>query len=124
MNNDLRNGSVCHRVAPFIEDDQLFQQDGVPCHKSAKVLSFFEEEGIALLPDWPSRSPGLNIIEKLREYLKIQVSEHNIQNLQELWTIVQTQSFKIPERFIENLFDSIPRRIDAVIKNKGHPIRY
>ena len=33
------------------------------------------------------------------DYLKIQVSKHNIPNLQELWTIVQTEFFKNPEVF-------------------------
>ena len=111
------------KVLPFIEDDQLFQQHNALCHKSSKVSSFFEEEGIALLPDWPAKSPDLNI-ENLWDYLKIQVSIRNIPNIQELWTIVQTQFFKIPDSFIENLFDSIPRRIDAVIENRSHPIRY
>ena len=108
------------KVLPFIEYDQLFQQD-LPNAINRPRFILFEEEAIALLPDWPARSPDFNIIENLCDYLKIQVSKHNIPNLQGLRTIVQTEFFKIADSFIKNWFDS---RIDAVIKNKGHLIRY
>ena len=64
----MKHDQYIAKVLPFIEDDQLFQQDNAPCHKSSKVLSLFEEEGVALLPDWPARSPDLNIIENLWNY--------------------------------------------------------
>ena len=93
-----------------------------PSHKASQV--FFEEEGGSLLPDWPARSPDFFIIENLWDYLQIQVSKHKIPNLQELLTIDESEFFKIPVNFIENLFELILKGIDAVIKNKGHPIRY
>ena len=123
MNDDKYIEILRQKVLPFFADDQHFQQDYATCHKPSKVLSFYEEEGIALLPDWPAMSPNLKIFEILWDYLKIQVSKHNIPNLQILWTIVQTEFFNFPGSFIENLFESIPRRIDAIIKNKVNPIR-
>ena len=57
--------SHCH---PFNERHSTrwfrSQQDNCSIHVSKKSLEFFEETGIELLP-WPSRSPDLNIIEKM-----------------------------------------------------------
>ena len=40
----------------------IFMQDKVPCHKAKTVLSFLEEERIAVMK-WPPQSPGMNPIE-------------------------------------------------------------
>ena len=108
----------------LMESSEARSDDGNIGAQGLSCESLFEEDGIILLPDWPARSTDLNSIENPWNYLEIQVSKHNIPNLQELWTIVEPEFFKIPDSSIEKLFDSIRRRIDAVIKNKGHPIRY
>ena len=42
----------------------IFMQDNAPCHKAKTVLSFLEEEGIAVMK-WPPQSRDMNLIENV-----------------------------------------------------------
>ena len=42
----------------------IFMQDNVPCHKAKIVLSFLEEEEIAVI-DWLRQSPDMNPLENV-----------------------------------------------------------
>ena len=112
------------KVLPLMQDDQILQQDNATCHTSSEVKAFMELEGIALLPNWPARSPDLNIIENLWEVLKQNVGEHQIRNLEELWQVIETEYFKISDDYISTLFNSLPNRVKEVIKNHGYPTKY
>ena len=46
----LRKGAV---------ETPIFMQDNAPCHRAKTVLSFLEEEGIAVMK-WPPQSPDMN----------------------------------------------------------------
>ena len=83
-----------------------------------------ETNGIALLPDWPARSPDLNIIEHVWPYLKERVSRREVPDLDNLWHVLEDEFYKIPNSFIDNLYNSLPRRIEEVIRNHGYPTRY
>ena len=49
---------LCKRTV----ETQKFMQDNTPCHKAKTVLSFLEEEGIAVMK-WPPQSPDMNPLE-------------------------------------------------------------
>ena len=51
----LRKGTV---------ETPIFMQDNAPCLKTKTVLSFFEEEGIAVMK-WPPQSPDINPLENI-----------------------------------------------------------
>ena len=51
----LRKGTV---------ETPIFMQDKAPCHKAKTVLSFLEEEGIAVMK-WPPQIPDMNPIESV-----------------------------------------------------------
>jgi len=113
------------RRDPGEEDDSncdIFQHDGSKVHVADIINSYFEERNIKLL-SWPPKSPDINIIENLWAYLKnkLKASYSNTGELEE--DIVNIWE-NIPSDLIENLYDSIPERIQAVIDSEGGPTMY
>ena len=99
------------------------QQDNAPAHKSRKTQLWFVNAGFDVLP-WPAQSPDLNPIENLWGYLKQKVDAREVHGLDGLWKAVQEEWAAIPGEFLEKLADSMPQRIQAVIKSKGGATRY
>jgi hypothetical protein len=103
----------------------IFQQDNDPKHTSHKASKWFKQNNINVLK-WPAQSPDLNPIEHLWYHLKWQLNayEHPPAGMHELWERVQVEWDKIPKEVCRNLIESMPRRIEAVIKAKGAQTKY
>lgn len=117
-------------LLPFLDDldDQenyLFQEDNAPIHTARIVKSWKEENDVNSIP-WPAQSPDLNPIENLWDELERQVRAHTPlpKNREDLWEILQEEWLNIDINKYQNLVDSMPRRIAAVIQSKGHPTKY
>jgi transposase len=102
-------------------DNVVFQQDNDPKHTSKKATAWFEANNVELL-DWPPYSPDLNPIENMWYYLKCQLCKYETQptSIHQLWERVQ----EVWERddmkeLSKKVIDTMPRRIQAVIKAKG-----
>jgi transposase len=111
--------AVMHRL-----NGTFFQQDNAPCHKAKLVMTWLRERDFGLL-DWPAQSPDLNPIENLWNIMKRRVAvkhpsnvDHLKEIIQQVWneTLSPDQCFK--------LATSMPRRIQAVLKNKGGHTKY
>lgn len=75
--------------------------------------------------DWPGNSPDLNPIENLWHILKVKITKKKPKTLKELDMIVENVWYNdITVETTQNLVDSMPTRIKAVIKNKGGPTKY
>ena len=111
-------------LTPLYDASNIFMQDNAPCHKSASTLAYLERKKVCLLSDWPPQSPDLNIIENLWAQLKRKVSERFPRNSSELWNFAKEEWYNIHNDAIYKLFDSIPRRLKAVIKNHGRHCKY
>jgi transposase len=104
----------------------LFQNDNAPIHTAKDVQQWILENKIRILPDWPSQSPDLNPIEHLWSELerKIRNRSENIKNFKELEIALQEEWSKISRNQLMNYIESMPRRIEAVIRNNGWPTEY
>ena len=62
----------------------IFMQDNAPCHKAKTVLSFLEDEGIAVMK-WPPQSPNMDPLENLWKIIGEEAQNRNPQNIDDLW---------------------------------------
>ena len=103
---------------------QLFMQDGAPCHRSKVAKNFLDNNNIYLL-EWPGNSRDLNPIENLWTDMKNKVSEKQPLSGAELVKAIKEVWVKeISKEYCQSLIKSMPKRIKAVIKNRGGQTKY
>lgn len=116
-------------LIPFTEDimdnNFIFQQDNAAIHVSKKSMAWFSDRNIQVM-NWPARSPDLNPIENLWGILARRVYSGGRQfgTVRELQTCVRDEWRKIPSEMLENLIDSMPKRIYETILKNGKPTKY
>jgi transposase len=107
------------------EEERVFQQDNDPKHTSKKAKKWFEDNNIEVLA-WPAQSPDLNPIEHLWVHLKSQLNkyERSPKGVFELWERLVVEWNNIPPEVCQKLIESIPRRLEKVIRANGGHINY
>jgi transposase len=103
----------------------IFQHDGASIHSAKVVKDYLGRQRYEVL-DWPAKSPDLSPIENLWADLKrrLQVRQEEIKDQKSLWEVVQDIWENTPAKTCLDLVDSMPRRLQAVIKAKGGPTKY
>lgn len=103
----------------------IFQHDNHPAHTSAITKKYILDAGIELLP-WPAQSADLNPIEHVWTYLKARIGAHEKRpkSIHELWEVILEEWERVPPDFLQRLYESMPRRVAAVLKAKGGQTKY
>jgi hypothetical protein len=94
-------------------------------YTSKKADQWFSDNNIIPLK-WPAQSPDLNPIEHLWHHLKSKLQQYDTPptGVHELWERVAEEWTEIPPETCQRLIESMPRRIQAVLKAKGGHTKY
>jgi len=116
-------------LVPFLKKlkgNPLFMEDNAPIHKSQYTAAWREDHDIETVK-WPPQSPDLNPIENVWAQLKraVEMRRPRERNRTELLIALREEWEAMREKSnLKVLIESMPRRVEAVIKSKGMPIQY
>ena len=103
----------------------IFQQDNARPHSARHTRDFLHATNTNVM-DWPSLSPDMNPIEHMWDELgrPVHGQLNPPQNVAELTQALQHHWAAIPQAMIRRLCNSMPRRLQAVIRSNGGHTRY
>ena len=98
----------------------IFQHDNDPKHRAKSVQDWLKNQPFDVL-QWPPQSPDLNPIEHLWAILKRRLNQYEgpPKGVLELWERIEAEWNKIGQEECLKLIESMPRRIQALLKAKG-----
>ncbi|KAA8497472.1 Transposable element Tcb2 transposase [Porphyridium purpureum] len=103
----------------------IFQQDNAPGHAALSTRELFDTVGIALL-DRLARSPDLNPVENLWAIVSRRVHWQGRQfmRLDDMLPVIYDCWRTEAPKYVEALFESMPRRLQACIDAGGRQTKY
>ncbi|GFX01010.1 transposable element Tcb1 transposase [Trichonephila clavipes] len=98
----------------------IFQQDNMQPQVARIVQRFFVNHQIELFP-WQVRSPDLSPIENMWSMVAQRLTQITppAATPYQLRQLVEASRSAVPQEHIQSLFESMPRRVAAVISNNG-----
>lgn len=101
----------------------VFQQDNDPKHICNLVKKFINQSKINVL-EWPPQSPDLNPIEHLWDEMDRKVKKSQRTSMKVFKNALKQTWDEIDSATLQNLVNSIPKRLKEVIKNRGYATKY
>ncbi|GFV01257.1 transposable element Tcb1 transposase [Trichonephila clavipes] len=96
----------------------IFQKNNARPHVTRIVQRFFVNRQLELLP-WPACSPDLSLIENMWSMIAQRLTwiTPPATTPDQLWQPVEASWSAVPQEHIQSLFESMPRRVAALISN-------
>lgn len=98
--------------------------DNAPPHRAEIVKVYKEAEGIQGFEQWPPNSPDINPIEDIWRLLKDRIRKRMPKTLKEIEVVAADEWSKITIDEIRSLIESLPRRLEAIIRSRGCSTKY
>lgn len=103
----------------------IFQQDNAAIHSSRATKEFLRTCNVPVL-EWPACSPDLNPIENVWALLakKVYQKGRQFESVRDLKEAILVEWANIDQSILQNLINSMPRRMQQVIIKKGGNTTY
>ncbi|GFW27104.1 transposable element Tcb2 transposase [Trichonephila clavipes] len=103
----------------------LFMDDNAPCHRTVAAEQLLESEDIERM-DWPARSPDLNPIEHVWDFLGRRLAARTLPpvTIRQLRLALQDEWAAMPQQLIDTLILSMGRRCETCLAVRGDHIPY
>ncbi|GFX57285.1 transposable element Tcb2 transposase [Trichonephila clavipes] len=103
----------------------IFMDDNAPCHRTVAAEQLLESEDIERMV-WPARSPDLNPIEHVWDFLGRRLAARTLPPvmIRELRLALQDEWASMPQQLIDTLILSIGRRCETCVAVRGDHIPY
>ncbi|GFX62575.1 transposable element Tcb2 transposase [Trichonephila clavipes] len=103
----------------------LFMDDNAPCHRTVAAEQLLKSENIERM-DWPARSPDLNTIEHVWDFLSRRLAARTLPpvTIRELRLALQDEWTAMPQQLIDTLILSMGRRCKTCLAVRGDHIPY
>ncbi|GFX37696.1 transposable element Tc1 transposase [Trichonephila clavipes] len=127
-----REGGSRNHPSNIIERDRgamglqfLFMDGNAPCHRTVAAEQLLESEDIERM-DWPARSPDLNPIEHVWDFLGRRLADRTLPpvTIRELRLALQDEWAAMPQQLINTLILSMSRRCETCLAFRGDHIPY
>ncbi|GFW43854.1 transposable element Tcb2 transposase [Trichonephila clavipes] len=108
-----------------VSDKFVFMDNNATCHRTLAVQDCLDSEGIQRLV-WPARSPDLNPIENVWDALGRKVAGRNYPptNKKTLIRALTEEWDKLSQQLLDNVVQSMVRRVECCITLQGGHIPY
>ncbi|GFW04583.1 transposable element Tc3 transposase [Trichonephila clavipes] len=103
----------------------LFMDDNAPCHRTVAAEQLLESKDIERM-NWPARSPDLNPIEHVWDFLGRRLAARTLPpvTIRELRLALQIKWAAMPQQLIDTLILSMGRRCETCLAVRGDHIPY
>ncbi|GFW60106.1 transposable element Tcb2 transposase [Trichonephila clavipes] len=103
----------------------LFMDGNAPCHRTVAAEQLLENEDIERM-NWPARSPDLNPIEHVWDFLGRRLTARTLPpvTIRELRLALQDEWAAMSQQLIDTLILSISRRCETCLAVRGEHIPY
>jgi transposase len=99
-------------------------EDNAPAHRAKATQEWYQMQGVDVVVGFPPNSPDLNIMENTWRLLDDMLATRRPTTMDGLWKVVQEEWEKLSMVSIQSLVQSLPERLNAVIKAKGGTTKY
>ncbi|GFT25985.1 transposable element Tcb2 transposase [Trichonephila clavipes] len=120
----------CNEILPYVHLFRgamglqfLLMDDNAPCHRTVAAEQLLESEDIERM-DWPARSPDLNPIEHVWNFLGRRLAARTLPpvTIRELRLALQDEWAAMPQQLIDTLILSMGRRCETCLAVSGEII--